>query len=81
MRKSGAKISLSTLYLVQAHVVPPVVKLGGPCGGVVRHDGGSSERAAVLQIGRDVRRPERVVACLRLRCRRPQRGGRSWRRH
>jgi hypothetical protein len=32
MRKSGAKIILNTLYLVQAHVVvSPVVKLGGPC--------------------------------------------------
>jgi hypothetical protein len=39
---------------------------------VVRHDGGSFERAAVLEICRDACRPERVVANLRLNV-----GGRS----
>ena len=62
MRKSNQ----NALHLVQAHVVaPPVVELGCPRGGVVRHGGGLFERAAVLEIGRDARRPKRVIADFR----------------
>ena len=43
-------------------VAPPVIELGRPRGSVVRHGGGLFERAAVLEIGRDAGRPERVVA-------------------
>src|SRR5271170_6964260 len=47
-------------------VVPAIIELRGACAGVVRHRSGLFEAAAaVLQIGCDPGRPERVVADLR----------------
>ncbi len=44
--------------------MPAIVELGHAGAGMVRHGGGFLQRAAVLQVGRDPRRPEAVVAQL-----------------
>src|SRR5580693_8606988 len=51
------------LDLIEAELVAPaIIELRSARRGVVRHRGGLLERAAVLEIGRDARRPETVVA-------------------
>jgi hypothetical protein len=51
------------LDLIEAELVAPaIVELRRARRGVVRHRRGLFQRAAVLEIGRDARRPEAVVA-------------------
>ena len=53
------------LHLIKRHfVAAAVVKLRRAGAGVVRHDGGFLQAAAVLEIGGDAGRPEAVVSGL-----------------
>ncbi len=53
------------LYLVERHFLgATIVKLRRAGAGMVRHLRGAFKRPAVLEIGRDARRPKRVVAHL-----------------
>jgi len=65
--KFAPALNQNPLDLVEAHfVAPAVVELGGAGAGMVGHRCGLLQRAAVLEIGRDARRPETVVADLGL---------------
>ena len=53
----------NALHLVEAEfVLPTVVELGGAGRDVVGHGCRLLQRAAVLQVGRDARSPEGVIA-------------------
>ena len=48
--------------LIETHLVaPPIVELRGPRRGMIRHSRGLFQGAAVLQVGRDPRRPNAVA--------------------
>lgn len=55
------------LDLIKAHfIVPPVIELRRACARMVCHRGGFFKCPAILEIGRDSRRPETVIADLGL---------------
>ena len=63
--RPGAMSDHHALNLIKAHLVaPPVVELGGTRAGVIGHRGRRLKRPAVLEVGRDARRTEAVVADL-----------------
>jgi DNA invertase Pin-like site-specific DNA recombinase len=63
MCASYGRLNQHPLHLVQGHVVgPPIIELGGAGRTMVRHRRGRLQGAAVLQIGGDPGRAERMVA-------------------